>query len=193
MSANKPQKSASKGSSALERPESALEAALEDATRELSELKLELEDAYDQLEDTRARLDGTELELQNTQAALAAANRERVLALPENRQEVFAVLKFRNPQPLPVGGFCFFARQRRAVERTLEQFIAKNPDLDAVEVDELRLERTPRARNVYQYMKGDKNAPIEFSRNNFIVKEGHTEDKMKEYILRVFNTHTREE
>jgi len=166
----------------LERPESVLEA----VTRELSELKLELEDAYDELEDTR-------LELQNTQSALRAANRERVLVQPENRQEVFAVLKFRNPQPLPVGGFCFIARQRRAVERTLEQFIAKNPDLDAVEVVELRLERSPRAQNVYHHMKDDKDAPIKFSRNNFILKDGHTEDEMTEYIIGVFNTHTREE
>ena len=58
---------------------------------------------------------------------------------------------------------------------------------------ELRLERSPRAQNVYHHMKDDKDAPIKFSRNNFILKDGHTEDEMTEYIIGVFNTHTREE
>lgn len=99
----------------MERPESALEALaaeVEAVTDELGKMKLEregayedladaldeLEDALEELEDIRARLDGKELELQKTQSALAAseaarraANRERVLARPESKQEVFAV------------------------------------------------------------------------------------------------------
>ena len=41
-------------------------------------------------------------------------------------------------------------------------------------------------------MKDDKDAPIEFSRRNFVLKDGPREDKMIEYITSVFNTHTQE-
>jgi len=46
--------------------------------------------------------------------------------------------------------------------------------------------------NVFQRTKDDKNAPINSSRRNFILKDGHTEDEMIEYITSVFNTHTQE-
>jgi hypothetical protein len=158
-----------------------------------------LASAQEELEDIRAKLDDTELKLQNTkdalaasEAALRAANRNRVIARPESKQEVFAVLKFRRPLPLPVGAYRLFALQRKAIRSTLDQFIAKNPNLDAVEMDELRLDRSPRGQYVYQHMMDDKHAPIKFSRRRFVVKDGHTEDEMKTYILGVFNTHTRE-
>jgi hypothetical protein len=183
-----------------------LAARLEAVSLDLRNMQLDLEGANDdlasaqeELEDTRAKLDETELKLKNTQDALVAseaarraANRDRVIARPESKQEVFAVLKFRRPQPLPVGAYRLFALQRKAVRSTLDQFIAKNPDLDAVEVDELRFDRSPRGQYVYQHMMDDKRAPIKFSRRRFVVKDGHTEDEMKTYILSVFNTHTRE-
>ncbi|KAG0247521.1 hypothetical protein BG011_001364 [Mortierella polycephala] len=201
MIVNKPKKSDSQESE-LE----ALAKRLEAVSLDLRNMQLDLEDANDdlvsaqeELEDTRVKLNETELELKNAQDALAAsevarraANRDRVVARPENKQEVFAVLKFRRPQPLPVGAFRLFALQRKAVQSTLSLFIANNPDLDAVEVDELRFDRSPRGQYVYQHMMDDKLAPIKFSRRNFELKDGHTEDEMVEYILSVFNTHTRE-
>jgi hypothetical protein len=179
---------------------------LEAVSLDLRNMQLDLEGANDdlasaqeELEDTRAKLDDTELKLQNTQDALAAceaarraANLDRVIARAESKQEVFAVLKFRRPQPLPVGAYRLFALQRKAVRSTLDQFIAKNPDLDAVEMDELRFDRSPRGQYVYQHMMDDKHAPIKFSRHRFVIKDGHTEGEMKMYILGVFNTHTRE-
>ncbi|KAK3837957.1 MAG: hypothetical protein JOS17DRAFT_732280 [Linnemannia elongata] len=195
MTVNKPQESVSE-----------LAARLEAVSLDLRNMQLDLEGANDdlasaqeELEDTRAKLDETELKLQNTQDALAAseaarraANRDRVIARPKSKQEVFAVLKFRCPQPLPVGAYHLFALQRKTVRSTLDQFIAKNPDLDAVEVDELRFDRSPRGQYVYQHMMDDKRASIKFTRRRFVVKDGHTEDEMKTYILNVFNTHTRE-
>ncbi|KAG0344293.1 hypothetical protein BGZ54_005925, partial [Gamsiella multidivaricata] len=148
------------------------------------------------LEDTQVKLDETQLELQNTQDALAnskracrAANLDRILTRPPKQQEVFVVLKFRSPQPLPVGGYRLFTLQRKAVERTVNQFIADNLELDAVVMDELRFDRSPRGHNVFQHVKDDKNAPIKSSRRNFILKDGHTENEMIEYITSVFNTH----
>ncbi|KAF9083511.1 hypothetical protein BGX29_003100 [Mortierella sp. GBA35] len=195
MTVNKPQESVSE-----------LAARLEAVSLDLRNMQLDLEGANDdlasaqeELEDTRAKLGETELKLQNTQDALAAseaarraANHDRVIARPESKREVFVVLKFRRPQPLPVGAFRLFALQRKTVRSTLDQFINKNPDLDAVEVDELRFDRSPRGQYVYQHMMDDKHAPIKFSRRRFVVKDGHTEDEMKTYILNVFNTHTRE-
>jgi len=179
---------------------------LEAVSLDLRNMQLDLECANDdlvsaqeELEDTRVKLDETELRLKNTQDALAAseaasraANRDRVIARPESKQEVFAVLKFRRPQLLPVGAYRLFALQRKAVRSTLDQFIAKNPDLDAVEMDELRFGRSPRGQYVYQHMMDDKHAPIKFSRRRFVIKDGHTKGEMKTYILNVFNTHTRE-
>ncbi|KAG0364665.1 hypothetical protein BGX24_004513 [Mortierella sp. AD032] len=201
MTVNKPQESASEEST-LEVLAARLEAVsldLRNTQQDLEGANDDLASAQEELEDTRAKLDETELKLKNTQdalatseAALRAAHHDRVIARPKSKQEVFAVLKFRYPQPLPVGAYRLFALQRKAVERTLDQFIAKNPDLDAVEVDELRFDRSPRGQYVYQLMMDDKRAPIKFSRRRFVVKDGHTEDEMKTYILSVFNTHTRE-
>ncbi|KAG0255542.1 hypothetical protein BGZ95_005737 [Linnemannia exigua] len=195
MTINEPQESVSE-----------LAARLEAVSLDLSNVQLDLEGANDdlasaqeELEDIRAKLDETELKLQNTKDALAAseaarraANRDRVIARPESKQEVFAVLKFRRPQPLPVGAYRLFALQRKAIRSTLDQFIAKNPNLDAMEMDELRFDRSPRGQYVYQHMMDDKHAPIKFSRRRFVVKDGHTEDEMKTYILGVFNAHMRE-
>jgi len=184
--------------------ESALEtlvAEVEAVSLELRYMKLdlegtkdELESARDELEDTREKLDETELELKNTKNALVAANRERVLLpRPKNKQEVFAVLKFRNPQPLPVGAFCLFVLQQKAVKSTLDQFTADNPDLDAVEVEELRFDGSPRGQYVYQHMRDDKDAPIKFHYRRFVIEGDYKEGDMKEYILDVFNTHTRQQ
>ncbi|KAF9992509.1 hypothetical protein BGZ79_002997 [Entomortierella chlamydospora] len=95
----------------------------------------------------------------------------------------------RLPCPLPVGEYQLFTLQRRAVKHTLDQFKARKPELDAVEMEELRFERSPRGQFIYQHMLDDKSAPIEFSRRNFILKEG-TEDEMIAYVTQVFNTHT---
>ncbi|KAG0273154.1 hypothetical protein BGZ96_005004 [Linnemannia gamsii] len=203
MTIKKPQKSVSASEESMLE---ALTARLEAVSLDLRNTRLDLEGANDdlasaqeELEDTRVKLDETELKLQNTQDALTAsetarrtANRDRVIARPESKQEIFAVLKFRRPQPLPVGAYRLFALQRKAVRSTLDQFVAKNPDLDAVEVDELRFDRSPRGQYVYQHMMDDKHAPIKFSRRRFVIKDGHTEDEMKTYVLNVFNTHTRE-
>lgn len=174
---------------------------------DLRNTQLNLEDANDdlasaqeELQDTRARLDETELRLQSTQDALVAserarqeANLDRILARPPRQQEVFVVLKFRSPQSLPVGGYRLFTLREKAVERTLNQFIADHPELDAIVMDELRFDRSARGHNVFQHVKDDKESPIKSSRRNFILKDGHTEDEMIEYITSVFNTHTREQ
>ncbi|KAF9993934.1 hypothetical protein BGZ80_000454 [Entomortierella chlamydospora] len=44
--------------------------------------------------------------------------------------------------------------------------------------------------HVYQQMKDDKAAPIEFCHRNFILKKGKVEDAMAAYVQRVFSTHT---
>ncbi|KAK3811668.1 MAG: hypothetical protein J3R72DRAFT_428007 [Linnemannia gamsii] len=195
MTVNKLQESVSELAARLE----AVSLYLRNTQLDLEGANDDLASAQEELEDTQIKLEETELKLKNTQDALAAseaarraANRDRVIARPEGRQEVFAVLKFRRPQPLPVGAFRLFALQRKAVRSTLDQFIVRNPDLDAVEVDELRFDRSPRGQYVYQHMMDDKHAPIKFSRRRFVVKDGYTEDEMKTYILSVFNTHTRE-
>ncbi|KAG0281169.1 hypothetical protein BGZ95_006222 [Linnemannia exigua] len=133
----------------------------------------DLVSAQEELEDTRSKFEETELKLQNTQGVLAAgeeacraASRDHVIARPDGKQEVFAVLKFRH------------------------QFIAKNSDLDAVEMDELRFNRSPRSQYVYQNMMDDKHAPINFSRRKFVVKDGHAEDEMKTLnVVEVFEQH----
>ncbi|KAF9410999.1 hypothetical protein BGZ76_005403 [Entomortierella beljakovae] len=180
-------------------------------TLQLGNTQLDLMDAKDDLESSKADLDTAlssllekKRELENTKAALASserarlnsehacleANRDRVLSRPHGKQEVFIVLKFQQPQPLPVGGYRLFALQRKAVDRTLNQFIGDNPELDAVEAEGLRFDRSPRGENVYQQMKGDKAAPIEFSRRNFTLKDGRSEKEMISYIQKVFSTHT---
>ncbi|ORY88910.1 hypothetical protein BCR41DRAFT_423013 [Lobosporangium transversale] len=174
--------------------------------KRLAAISLELADAKDDLEISQAQLEGTlsclsetQLELKNTKDALAnserarlEANRDRVLSRPYGKQEVFAILKFRQPQPLPIGGYRLFALQRKAVDRTLDQFIADNPDLDPVEIAELRSDRSPRGENVYLQMKDDVAAPIDFSRRNFVLKDSKAEEEMIVYVQKVFNTHTQE-
>ncbi|KAF9090091.1 hypothetical protein BGX29_011681 [Mortierella sp. GBA35] len=179
--------------------ESAIEALrieLAAVSLELRSTQLDLMDANDslvstqeELEDTLAKLDETQLELQNTRDALTnserarqESNRDRILTRPPRQQEVFVVLKFRSPQPLPVGGYRLFTLQQKAVDRTLNQFKADNPELDAIVMDKLRFNRSPRGHNVFQRIKDDKKAPIKSSRRNFVLKEGHTEDEMVEYI-----------
>ncbi|KAF9434784.1 hypothetical protein BGZ76_007423 [Entomortierella beljakovae] len=130
--------------------------------------------------------------LVNSERARLEANCDRVLSRPYDKQEVFVVLKFRKLQPLPIGGYRFFALQRKAVDRTLDQFITDNPELDVIEVESLRFDRSPRDENVYQQMRDDKDAPIEFSRRNFVLKDGRLEKEMISYIQIIFNTHTQE-
>lgn len=74
----------------------------------------------------------------------------------------------------------------------MDQFVTKNPELDAVEVNELRFDGSPRGQYVYQHMMEDKDAPIEFSHRRFIIWGDHKEDEVIKYILSVFNTHTRD-
>ncbi|KAF9922682.1 hypothetical protein BGZ67_010304 [Mortierella alpina] len=164
---------------------------------ELRNTQFDLMDANDdlastqeELENTHAELAETQLELKNTKDALAVANRDRILARPPRQQEVFVVLKFQNPKPLPIGGYRIFAVQRKAISSKLEQFIADHPELDAVEMPELRFDRSPRGHNVIQVMNADKAAPIKFSRRNFVLKDNKTtEDDMVAYITKTFNTH----
>ncbi|KAG0243751.1 hypothetical protein BG011_003084, partial [Mortierella polycephala] len=172
---------------------------LEAKKQELEESNDDLASALEELEDTQTQLEETQLALKNTEAARAnseqlrlAGNRERVVMRQPRFQEVFVVLKFRSPRPLSDGGgYQLFTRQKRAVDRALSQFITKNPELDAVVMDELRFESSPRGHNVLMRIKEDKDAPIDSSRRNFILKEGRTEDEMITYITGVFNTHTR--
>ncbi|KAI7825253.1 hypothetical protein BC939DRAFT_126071 [Gamsiella multidivaricata] len=185
---------------ALRRKLEAVSLDLRNTQRDLLEANDSLASTQEELEDTETKLEETQLELQNTRDALAnterarqAANLDRVLARPARQQEVFVVLKFRSPQPLPVGGYQLFTRQQKDVERSLKRFISDNPELDAVVMDKLRFDRSPRGHRVYQRIKDDKDAPIEFSRRNFALKKGHSEDDMIEYIASVFNTHTQDQ
>ncbi|KAG0289801.1 hypothetical protein BGZ98_003713, partial [Dissophora globulifera] len=70
------------------------------------------------LETIASSLTETELELKNTKAVLANSeqachkvNCNCIITHPENKQEVFVVLKFRHPQPLPDGVYCLFTLQ----------------------------------------------------------------------------------
>ncbi|KAF9184213.1 hypothetical protein BGZ51_003500, partial [Haplosporangium sp. Z 767] len=165
---------------------------LEAKKQELEDSNDDLASALEELENTQTQLEETQLVLKNTEAARANSNRERVVMRQPRFQEVFVVLKFRSPRPLSDGGgYQLFTRQKRAVDRALSQFITKNPELDAVVMDELRFESSPRGHNVLMRIKEDKDAPIDSSRRNFILKEGRTEDEMITYITDVFNTHTR--
>ncbi|KAG0369535.1 hypothetical protein BGZ54_009678 [Gamsiella multidivaricata] len=187
MTVNKP-KSEEAIIEALRKNLEAVSLDLRNTQLDLLEANDSLASTQEELEDTEAKLEETQLELQNTRDALA--NTERARQAANLDREVFVVLKFRSPQPLPVGGYQLFTRQRKDVERSLKRFIAKNPELDAVIMDELRFDRSPRGHHVYQHIKDDKDAPIEFSRRNFALKNGHTEDDVIEYIAIVYNTHT---
>ncbi|KAF9353562.1 hypothetical protein BGX26_008665 [Mortierella sp. AD094] len=156
---------------------------IEALRRKLDAVSLELEDVKD--------------ELKNTKDALAAsvrssleANRHRVIDRPHRNQEVFVILKFQQPQPLPDGAYRLFWRQQKAVDRVLDELIAKNPKFGAIRMEELRFECSPRGQFVYQHMKDDKSAPIEFSRTHSILKDGKTEEEMVAYVRQVFHMHT---
>ncbi|KAF8984799.1 hypothetical protein BGZ46_007037 [Entomortierella lignicola] len=124
----------------------------------------ELESAQAELEAVQSSLAESHLELQDTKDALATserarlaanleleeANRHRVHPRPDEKQEeVFVILRFRQPKPLPDGAYHFLARQRKVVDQVIENYKAKHPELDAVEMEELRVDPTPRAQNVY--------------------------------------------
>ncbi|KAF9547450.1 hypothetical protein EC957_008460 [Mortierella hygrophila] len=128
-----------------------------------------------------ARLEAVSLDLKNMQLDLEGAN-DDLASAQEELEDIRAKLDARGLR----------CSERKAIRSTLDQFIAKNPNLDAAEMDELRFDRSPRGQYVYQHMMDDKHAPIMFSRRRFVVKDGHTEDEVKTYILDVFNTHTRE-
>jgi len=78
----------------------------------------------------------------------------------------------------------------------MRQFIDDHPDLEGVEMVTSRFDNSPRGHFVYQRMKADQEAPIEFSHryhHNFALKEGRAEEEMVTYITSVFNTHTLED
>ncbi|KAF9410054.1 hypothetical protein BGZ76_005578 [Entomortierella beljakovae] len=64
-------------------------------------------------------------------------------------REVFAMLKFQKPNQLPVGGFRIFTQQQKVIDRNLKQFIAKNPELEVVEVEKLRFDPSPRGKTSF--------------------------------------------
>ncbi|KAF8922867.1 hypothetical protein BGZ58_003644 [Dissophora ornata] len=166
---------------------------LEDTETKLEDTEAKLKDAEAKLEETQLKLQRAEVARANSDQARQAANRERVLMRPPRDQEVFVVLKFQLPQPLPDGGYRLFTVRKKAIDRTLRQFIADKPEFGAAVMQDLRFEGSPRGQFVYQHMKDDEEAPIEFSRRNprnFALKAGHTEDEMVAYITSVFNTHT---
>ncbi|KAF9149440.1 hypothetical protein BGX20_005988 [Mortierella sp. AD010] len=88
--------------------------------------------------------------------------------------------------------------QQKSTGGRLKNFVAENPELDAVEVEELRFDNSPRGENVIQYMRRDEDAPIKIFNRSFILKDGEdgkdgkTENDMIEYITKVFNTHTQD-
>ncbi|KAF9349213.1 hypothetical protein BGX26_012444 [Mortierella sp. AD094] len=143
----------------------------------------------------------TKLELQNIKDALVncerarqEANHNRVLPRPPKGQEVFAVLKFQKPQSLPVGGFRIFTQQRKTIDGNLKQFIADNPELDAVEIERLRFDPSPRGENVIQHMRRDKDAPTKLTNRSFVLKDHNSdsEEVMIEYVTKVFTTYTQD-
>ncbi|KAF9369651.1 hypothetical protein BGX21_005847, partial [Mortierella sp. AD011] len=143
----------------------ALRRKLAAVTLELTDARKDLESAQAELETVQSSLTESRLELQNTKEALATsehacqaanieleeANRHRVHPRPdEQREEVFVVLRFRQPKQLPDGkwlSYHFLARQRKAIDKVIENYKAKHPELDAVEIEELRVDPTPRAQN----------------------------------------------
>ncbi|KAF9426122.1 hypothetical protein BGZ76_002902 [Entomortierella beljakovae] len=178
---------------------------LETMQTSLSETQLELQNIKDALANSEqarrialSSLAETQLDLQNARDALAnsehsrrEANQNRVISRPRKEQEVFAVLKFQKPQDLPTGGFRIFAQQRKVIDHTLDQFIADNPKLAAIEVKELRFDPSPRGENVIQHMRRDKDAPIKLKNRSFVLKDPK-EEMMIEYITAVYKTHTLE-
>ncbi|KAF9910907.1 hypothetical protein BX616_010752 [Lobosporangium transversale] len=194
----------------LESTQSDLDTALsnlEEKELELKNSKLALANSEYARQGTKAELDKelsshaeTKLELQNVkdafvncERALQEANQNRVLPRPSKDQEIFVVLKFQKPQPLPVGGFRIFAQQRKLIDGRVKQFITDNPELDAIEVKELRFDPSPRGDNVIQHMRRDKDAPIKLNNRSFVLRsENNTEAEMIGYITKVFHTYTRD-
>ncbi|KAF9412725.1 hypothetical protein BGZ76_005141 [Entomortierella beljakovae] len=183
--------------------------AVEVLRKELAAITLELEKNQEDLESAQAKLEtvqscltATQVELKNTKDALATselarqgidleleeANRHRVHPRQHEQQEVFVILKFQQRRPLPDGEYHYLARQRNAVDKVIERYQNKNSELDATE--ELRIDPSARAENVIQHIKNDPDSPIEFSRQNFILKKGKTEDEMIMYIQQAFSTYT---
>ncbi|KAF8970750.1 hypothetical protein BGZ46_010403 [Entomortierella lignicola] len=154
--------------------------------------KAELNEELSAHAETKLKLQNIKNELVNSERARQEANRNRVLPRPPKDQEVFVVLRFKKPQPLPVGGFRIFAQQRKLIDIKVNQFIADNPELDAVKVKELRFDPSPRGENVIQHMKRDKDAPIKLKYRSFVLRgNDNTEPEMIEYITKVFHTYTR--
>ncbi|KAG0018036.1 hypothetical protein BGZ80_007627 [Entomortierella chlamydospora] len=123
---------------------------------------------------------------ETTKDALVTSERARCAA----NLELEEANRHRQPKPLPDGAYHFLARQWKAVDQVIENYKAKHPELGAVEMEELRVDPTPRVQNVYMQMKDDAEAPIEFSRQNFILKKGKTEDEMIAYMQRAFSLYT---
>lgn len=109
------------------------QAGLDTVTSSLVEVQLELENARDALV--------------NSERARQTVNLDRVLPRPRREQEVFVVLRFQQPQPLPVGGYHLSILWRKVMDRILSQLIADNSELDAAVVEELRFDRSPRSQS----------------------------------------------
>ncbi|KAF9377146.1 hypothetical protein BGX21_003274 [Mortierella sp. AD011] len=190
---NKKQEELESARAELEAVQSSLQGELESVRDELDAVQSNLAGSQQELQDTKVALATSERDLQATNLELVEANRHRVHPRPDEQQEeVFVVLRFRQPKPLPDGAYHFLARQRKAIDQVIENYKAKHSELDAVEIEELRVGPTPRAKNVYMRMKVDAEAPIEFSRQNFILKDGKTESEMIAYIHRAFSAYTQE-
>ncbi|KAF9425769.1 hypothetical protein BGZ76_003081, partial [Entomortierella beljakovae] len=115
--------------------------------------------------ETKLKLQNIKNELVNSKRARQEANLNRVLLRPPKDQEVFVVLTFRKPLQLPVEGFRIFAQQQKLIKSRVNQFIANNPELEAVEVKELRFDPSPK---------------------------DNTELEMIEYLTKVIHTYTKD-
>ncbi|KAG0001432.1 hypothetical protein BGZ80_003447 [Entomortierella chlamydospora] len=175
----------------LELKNSELALANSEYTRQVT--KAELDKERSSHAETKLELQNIKGALVNTERTLQEANQNRVLPRPPKDQEIFIVLKFNNLQPSPVGGFRIFAQQRKVIDGRIKQFITDNPELDAVEVKELRFDPSPREENVIQHMRRDKDAPIKLTNRSFVLRgEKNTEPEMIAYIREVFHTYTKD-
>ncbi|KAF8954709.1 hypothetical protein BGZ46_002839 [Entomortierella lignicola] len=156
----------------------ALRKGLAAITLELKKKQEELESGQAELEAVQSSLAESHLELQDTKDAFATSERARLAAGLEleeaNRHRVHS---------RPDGQ----QEERKAVDQVIESYKARYPELDAVEM--LRVDPTPRAQNVHMQMKADADAPIKFSRQNFILKNGKSEDEMIAYIQQAFSAY----
>ncbi|KAF8943718.1 hypothetical protein BGZ46_006421, partial [Entomortierella lignicola] len=72
-------------------------------------------------------------------------------------------------------------------------FIDDNAELDPIEIKELRFDPSPRGENVIQHMRRDKDAPIKVTNRSFVLRgEENSEPEMIEYIIKMFNTYTKD-